>query len=55
MPNLVMAPLYYLLFVPISLLILLVHDPLRRGWSPNAEHYWHYRSPSAEVAGNGTR
>jgi hypothetical protein len=55
MRNLVLVPLYYLLFVPISRLILLVHDPLRRRWLPAAEHYWYYRSPSGEGAGDGAR
>ena len=53
MRNLVLIPLYYLLFVPISLVILLVHDPLRRRWLPAADNYWYYRSPSEEVTGNG--
>jgi hypothetical protein len=54
--NLVLAPLYYLLFVPISLMILLVHDPLRRSWLPAAEDYWYYCSPSRkEVVGDGRR
>ena len=61
MRNLVLIPLYYLLFVPISLVILLVHDPLRRRWLPAADNYWHYRSPSKpgepeeEVTGDGAR
>jgi|GraSoiStandDraft_5_1057265.scaffolds.fasta_scaffold84809_2 hypothetical protein len=55
MRNLVLAPLYYLLFVPISLVIVLVHDPLRRRWLPAAEDYWYYRSPSQEVVGDGVR
>lgn len=55
MRNLVLIPLYYLVFVPISLLILLVHDPLRRTWLPAAEDYWYFRSPSQEVVGDGVR
>jgi hypothetical protein len=55
MRNLVLFPLYYLVFVPISLMILLVHDPLRRRWLPAADNYWYYRSPSEEVTGDGVR
>jgi hypothetical protein len=53
--NLILVPLYYLLFVPISMVVLLVHDPLRRRWRPDADHYWHYRSPSEEGTGHDTR
>jgi hypothetical protein len=48
MRNLILLPLYYLVVAPLSLLIRLVHDPLRRSWQPSASHYWHYRSPSGE-------
>ena len=38
--------LYFLLFSPLSLLVRLFHDPLRRGWDPSAAHYWHHHRPS---------
>lgn len=53
MRNLILMPLYYLLFVPVSLVILVMHDPLRRSWLPAADSYWHYCSPSEEVTGDG--
>ncbi|MFD7134478.1 hypothetical protein [Streptomyces sp. NPDC059894] len=53
MRNLLLLPLYFLLFVPVSLVVRVVHDPLRRAWLPAADHYWHYRSPSVEVTGDG--
>lgn len=55
MRNLILIPLYYLLLVPISLVILVVHDPLRRSWLPAAGSYWYYCSPSEEVTGDGVR
>jgi hypothetical protein len=55
MRNLVLIPLYYLVFVPISLVILVMHDPLRRSWLPAADSYWYYCSPSEEVTGDGVR
>ncbi|MEU1301167.1 MULTISPECIES: hypothetical protein [Streptomyces] len=55
MRNLVLIPLYYLVFVPICLVIVLVHDPLRRSWLPAADNYWYYRPPSEGVTGDGAR
>ncbi|MFD3522195.1 hypothetical protein [Streptomyces sp. NPDC058653] len=37
--------LYFLVFSPLSLLVRLFHDPLRRRWDPSAAHYWHYHRP----------
>jgi hypothetical protein len=55
MRNLIFLPLYYLVFVPISLVIRRIRDPLRRGRQPSARHYWHYLSPSQGGTGDGAR
>ncbi|MFE3598458.1 hypothetical protein [Streptomyces sp. NPDC059142] len=37
--------LYFLVFSPLSRLFRLFRDPLRRGWDPSADHYWHFHRP----------
>ncbi|MFB6951289.1 hypothetical protein ACFCXP_16825 [Streptomyces niveus] len=49
MRDILLWPLYFLVFSPLSLLIRTVRDPLCRGWDPSAAHYWHfYRPPGRE-------
>ncbi|MFF8960132.1 hypothetical protein [Streptomyces sp. NPDC014894] len=45
MRDLLLFPIYFLVFTPLSLLLRLFHDPLHRRWDPSADHYWHYRRP----------
>ncbi|MER5772184.1 hypothetical protein [Streptomyces sp. NPDC001985] len=49
MRDLLLFPIYFLVFTPLSLLLRLFHDPLRRRWDPSADHYWHYCRPREGV------
>ncbi|MCX4658002.1 hypothetical protein [Streptomyces uncialis] len=46
--SLLLPPAYFLLFTPLSLLLRVARDPLRRRWDPSATDYWHYRRPTRD-------
>ncbi|WP_405165491.1 hypothetical protein OG203_10510 [Nocardia sp. NBC_01499] len=41
MRTLLLALAYFVLVVPLGLLLRLVRDPLRRRWDRQARTYWH--------------
>ena len=46
--HVVLALVYYLVFVPIGLLMRLFgYDPMKRGFDPEAATYWTARDPKA--------
>jgi hypothetical protein len=52
MSKVLLTLVYYLVFVPVSALVRLFHDPLDRAWDAERETYWSF---SDEVVAGSSR